>query len=251
MDYFFFGCQTMVRRWKCLLISATFILTDSCSPPDRIRISDLSYFPLRVGNFQIYQVSETDFQNTSCSDTSEPPTKIYELKVVTYDSTKNAEDGYTYLIHRYTRSDSTQRWEDLDTWSARVTSNRVIVNEGNTPYVKMVFPLVDNSAWNGNLYNNLKDPSNLDYGIYHVKNLGRSYQLSGGKKYSNTLTVIQADNRDFVVTQDKGFEVYAPSVGLIYREITHLEYLQPFCPGRQTVASGIIYFQTLKSTGRE
>jgi len=230
----------LVSLFFCVML----ILVDGCSYSDAVRISDRSYFPLRVGNYQIYKVFETDIQHVSCNDSSEP-TSVYELKVLTFDSVKNAEGGYTYLIHRYKRSDSTQTWTDLDTWSARATANQVIVNEGNTSYVKLVFPLVSGGKWNANLYNNL----GAEYDT--LKNFGGRYQLSSGKKYLTTLTVMQADNRDFFVFQDKRFEVYAPSVGLVYKESTQLTYLQGACYGQQKVALGVIYFQTLKSTGHE
>lgn len=245
--FIFLDCINTMRMLKgpgCLLFGAMLVLVDGCSYSDAIRISDQSYFPVRVGNYQIYQVTETDIQHFSCGDSSEP-TKIYELKVLVFDSVKNAEGGYTYLIHRYTRSDSTQSWTDLDTWSARVSSNQVIVNEGNTSYVKLVFPLANNGKWNANLYNNL----GAEYDT--LRNLGKPYQLNNGKKYSSSLTVMQADNRDFFVFQDKRFEVYAPLVGLIYKESTQLTYLQGTCYGQQQVASGVIYFQTLKTTGHE
>jgi hypothetical protein len=235
-----------IINWlRSLFFGTMLILIDGCSGSDPVRISDLSYFPLRVGFYQIYQVNETNIQHNSCIDTSQPPTKTYDLKVLTYDSAKNAEGGYTYLIHRYTRTDSTQAWADLDTWSARITANQVIVNEGNTSYVRLVFPLMENGKWNANLYNNL----GADYDT--LRNFGKPYQLSNGKKYLTTVTAKQADNRDFFVFQDKRLEVYAPSVGLIYKEKTQLTYLQGACYGQQIVGSGIIYFQTLKSTGHE
>lgn len=224
----------------CLL----WIMLDGCSYSDAVRIPDQLYFPLRVGNYQIYRVDETDIQHSSCNDTN-LPSKSYELKVLIYDSLKNAEGGYSYLIHRYTRPDSTQTWSDLDTWSARVTANQVIVNEGNTSYAKLIFPLVNNSKWNGNQYNNLAEEE------YILKNFNQSYQLSNGKKYTTTLTVEQSDNQDFFVYQDKRLEVYAVSVGLIYKETTQLTYFQEPCYGQQKVKTGIVYFQTLKNYGRE
>jgi len=225
----------------CLML----MLMDGCTDHDVARISDVSYFPLRVGNYQIYQISETNIQHTSCNDASQPPENVYELKVLTSDSVKNPEGGYTYLIHRYTRSDDTQPWTDLDTWSARINGSQVIVNEGNTSYVKLFFPLVENGKWNANLYNNL----GAEYDT--LRNIGKPYQFSTGEKYATTLTVKQADNRDFFVYQDKRLEVYASSIGLIYLEKTQLTYLQGACYGQQKVATGIIYSQTLKSTGHE
>ncbi len=86
---------------------------------------------------------------------------------------------------------------------------------------------------------------------YVLKNYHQSYQLSNGKKYTATLTVEQSDNQDFFVYQDKRLEVYAISVGLIYKETTQLTYFQDPCYGQQKVKTGIVYSQTLKNYGRE
>jgi len=242
----------MLRGLTGSVLCLLWIIVDGCSYSNAVRIPDQLYFPLRVGNYQVYQVDETDFQHSSCNDTNLSP-KSYELKVLIYDSLKNAEGSYTYNIHRYTRPDSTQTWSDLDTWSARVTTNQVIVNEGNTSYVKLIFPLVNNSKWNGNQFNNLAEED------YILKNFNQSYQLSNGKKYATTLTVEESNIPDFFVKYDKRIEVYAPSVGLIYKETTQLSYFtnqcttpsMTCCYGHQEVASGIIYSQTLSSYGRE
>lgn len=247
MDSFFFNRAMSMRTLKVLggfLFCSMLVLWDGCSNSDAIPISGQLYFPLRVGNYQIYQVSEANIQNTLCTDTNQPAV-TYELKVLTYDSVKNAEGGYSYLIHRYTRSDSTQSWTDKDTWSARVTANQVVVSEGNTSYVKLIFPLVNNSKWNGNLFNNLGEED------YRLTNFNQPYQLTSGKKYATTQTVVQSDNQDFFVFYDKRIEVYAPSVGLIYKETTQLTYFQDPCYGQQKVKSGIVYSQALKSSGHE
>jgi len=238
--YNFFEMEKTVRNVFYFLI----LILSGCSGTDSVKISDQSYFPLRVGNYQIYQVSETVINNSICTDPV-PPAKNYQLKSLIYDSLKNAEGGYTYNIHRYTRSDPTKAWTDLDTWSARVNSNQLIVNESNTPYLKLVFPFTSKSKWNGNQYNSQEEED------YTLTNLGQSYQLSNGEKYTGTQTVVQNDLEDFYVKYDKRIEVYAPSVGLIYKETTQLTYLQDSCYGQQKVKLGLIYTQTLISSGHE
>lgn len=238
-----FNWKEMLRGLVSVFLCAAIVVMDGCSNSDHVHISDRSYFPLRVGNYLIYQVSETNIKHINCSDTDVSP-QVYELKVSIYDSIKNAE-GYTYNIHRYTRPDDTQAWTDLDTWSARATNNQLIVNEGNVSYVKFLFPLMKNSKWNGNLYNNLSEED------YTLQDYGNSYQLGNGEKYPATFTVVQSDNKDFFVYQDKRIEVYAATIGLIYKEITQLTYFQDPCYGQQKIKTGIIFTQELKSYGRE
>lgn len=229
---------------------ALLLLFDGCRNDDLMRTPNASYFPLQVGYYQIYQVSETDINRIDCS-TALSATN-YQLKVLIFDSVKNSLGSYNYLIHRYTRPDSTQTWTILDSWSAYENANQVIVTESNVPFVKLVFPLVNNEQWNGNAYN---DNGEEDYAMNHV---GQPYTLNNGKKFSNTVNVVQSDNQDFIVYQDKRIEVYAASVGLIYKETTQLTYFQNSCGssntcclGTQDPKSGIIYTQQLLSYGHE
>jgi hypothetical protein len=58
------------------------ILLLGCSTSDTPQISDQSYFPLRVGNFWVYQVNQTDFLRLSCNGNGQT-IKNYQLKEFT------------------------------------------------------------------------------------------------------------------------------------------------------------------------
>jgi hypothetical protein len=226
----------------CFVIMAV----SGCTSSDVVRISDQSYFPLRTGNYQIYQVSETDILQTTCG-TGGKTLSNYQLKVIVTDSAKNQSGGLTYTLHRFTRPDSTQAWAPLDTWTAAVNSNQVIVNESNIIYVPFVFPLANNTTWDGNLYNDLKEVDS----IYTMTRLGQPYTLSSGKKFQNTFTVVQSNNMDSIVYLDNRLEVYAPSVGLIYKSTIQLNWFTDPACGLYEVKSGIIYYQSLLSYGHQ
>jgi len=217
-----------------------------CSSSDAPQISDQSYYPLRIGNFWIYQISETEILRLTCTDNGETKSS-YQLKELISDSTKNTEGGYTYTIHRYTRPDSTKAWTDLDTWTSRTNNNQVIVNEGNTPYLKFGFPLVEKAVWNVNSYNNQEPTYDT------LKNLRQTYTLTNGKKFQNTFTA-RRDNGEFIISHVKEVEVYASTIGLIYKERESLNYFNNTndpCYGQQVVKNGSIYIQSLISYGRQ
>ncbi len=222
------------------------LILSGCSSPEIVKIADQSYFPLRVGNYLIYQIKETTISQTTCGKGGETLSN-YQLKVLATDSVKNPTGGLTYTLHRYTRSDSTQAWTDLDTWTATVNNNQVVVNESNVLYVKFIFPLNNNTKWNGNLYNDLKQVDS----IYTLTKLGQPFTLSSGKKFLNTFTVVQANNMDSIVYLDNRLEVYAPAVGLIYKSTVQLHWFtDPSC-GLYEVKSGVVNYQSLLSYGHQ
>jgi len=243
----FFGCErkrlVMIKKIVTYCFSA---LLFGCSSSDVPQISDQSYFPLRVGDFRIYQVNETDILRLTCSGNGQT-VRNYQLKELISDSAKNTEGSYTYTIHRYTRLDSTQPWLDLDTWTARTNNKQVVVNEGNVPYVKFTFPLVDKTVWNINSYNDL----GKDYDT--LRNFHQPYTLITGEKFQNTFSA-RRDSGEFIVYFDRRLEVYAPSVGLINKEIRQLHYFNnpnDPCYGHQVVKNGTIYLQSLISYGHQ
>ncbi len=214
-----------------------------CSSPESIKIADQSYFPLRVGNYQIYQVNVDTIVQLVCG-TGGDHKSTYQLKALVTDSSKTTSGAYSYTIHRYTRPDSTQAWANLDTWVAQVNSNQAIVNESNVLYLKFVFPLTSQLAWNRNLYNNLNP-------VYDtLKNVGRSYTLASGKKFTTTVTS-QYHNVS-LISRDTRAEVYAVSVGLIYKQVIQLNYFTDVsCFGLNEVKSGVTYSQSLLSYGHQ
>ena len=222
------------------------VLLIGCSSSDSPQISDQSYFPLRVGNFWIYQINETDILRLTCNGNG-VTLKNYQSKELISDSSKNTEGSYTYTIHRYTRPDTTQPWVDLDTWTARTNSNQVIVNEGNIPYVKFIYPLVEKTVWNINSYNNI----GISYDT--LRNLRQPFTLATGEKFQNTFSA-RSDNGEFIIYHDKHMEVYASSIGLVYKESEQLHYFNSTndpCYGQRVAKNGSIYIQSLISYGHQ
>ncbi len=231
----------MKGRQAVIFCIAIFITR--CSSSESPKISDQSYFPLRIGNFQVYQVNVDTIKQTVCGKGGDAQ-YTYQLKTLVTDSSKNSSGGYRYTIHRYTRPDTTQAWADLDTWVAQVNGNQVIVNESNVLYVKFIFPLTNDGVWNINLYNDLDAVSDT------LKNVGQPYTLASGKKFPTTF--ISQTNTISLISRDTRREVYAVSVGLIYEELIQLNYFtDPTCFGLNEVKNGVIYYQSLLSYGHQ
>jgi hypothetical protein len=229
-----------VKFFAGFLLLTAFLALVSCDSGEDAGVPDKGYryFPLAVGRYQVYDVTEITYT------LRDPDTARYALQVKTVDAFVDTDGDSTYVMYRSKRLPGETAWTYLDTWSARRTADALVVQEENTPYVKLRFPPYDGQKWNGNAYNSGETEN------YTLDSLGQA-QTRGGQQFDDCLTVVQRDNQDFIVFLDQQKEVYAAGIGLIYKETTQLSYCtQPSCLAQQLVEQGVIYKQWLKEYGK-
>jgi hypothetical protein len=225
-----------------------FLVIFSCTETDQVLPdSGLDYFPLQVGNYSIYEVNETTILQSVTTEVS------YELKVTVSDSTINEKGEITYIIYREKRSSPMDTWESYDTWSAKVINHRLIQNESNINFVKLIFPPSLDLSWDGNQYNNLPYNGGIEIFYdgndrpYFISELDKSITLTTGFSSDNALTVVQSDYDDVITGRDQRKEVYAKGVGLIYKEINQfIKCTSSICSGDRSY----IFIQSLKEYGK-
>lgn len=223
-----------LKYFPFYLILAISCTTDEFTPPD----IGLDYFPLQKDFYQVYGVDETTY-----SEVGGTKNLTYQIMIAVTDSFPNAEGGYTYVLNRRKRASEASPWQELDTWSARNNERELVVTEGNTPLVRLTFPVRKESSWNANKFNDLAADK------YEVLGVDQPF-TAGGRTFEKTLTVSEENNDDLIVFQDKRQSVYARGAGLVYREIIQLNYCtKDDCRGQQKITNGIIFKQTLIGYG--
>ena len=230
-----------MKHFLNYLIFCAAIAAVSCDSSDENPTMDSckQYFLLRLGQYQVYDVSEIVYT------LGVPETLKYQLKTVIADSFPNATGGFTYVMHRSQKGYDSEDFIPLDTWSVRVGTHDVVVQEENISFVKIKLPAEKDAEWDGNLYNTLGEDD------YLMEELQVPY-LVNGVTFDDCLVINQNDNQDYVVSLDQRKEVYAKNTGLIYKESTLLNYCTVGgCLGQQQVESGMIYQQTINSHGVE
>lgn len=232
---------------KAIFILIASVLTscgDSVTP-----IASEDYFPLKMGAQWIYNIEESTTLRNLCADDG-VTNSSYELKVVITDSYANSEGGTTYVFERSKRTLTTDPWTPVATWTAQRRGTKLVANESNVLYVKLLFPTSEGVTWNGNEFNTQIQLNNLNVDYYQMINVHQPY--SSTISYPKSITIIQNNEENNLLRKDDRKEVYALGVGLVYKESTELKYFvdanppNSVCYLQKRVQNGTTLKQTLK-----
>lgn len=228
----------------------------SCQPGGEVTEPDLGYsfFPLQVGRYQVYAIDSSYYKQNVLIPVT------YSLKVTMVDSTVNAEGGFTYKLLLQKRKSAAEQWNTFAVNTVRISNNKVIVNEGNVPFIRLMFPVQNGLTWNGNAFNTLGgeqacgSDKNIPCDEYVIEKWNEPFAVSSQQNFDKTLTVVQNNRIDAIVGDDVRKDVYADGVGLIYREANVVEYCtnaNACTIGSKFILSGVNYKQMITAYGKE
>jgi hypothetical protein len=238
-----YNFNTLKMKFSHLPIYALFLALSACNPTCddcAVKTSGQEYFPLAVGQFTEFDVTEQEFALGRAA-----VNRTYQIKESVVEQYKDVSGEAIYRIVRYKRANSSQKWQPDSTLTARLRIDEAVKNESGKDYIKIVFPVVDRSTWNANIYNNLSEDK------YEIRNVAKSYRVNN-QTFDNTITVIQQSDST-LVGQDKRIEVYAAETGLIYRENANLQFCSstPACVGKGQIDYGLKRIIKFAKTGKE
>jgi len=214
-----------------------------------------NYFPINAGSYIVYEVDSfyhDDFNK-------KVDTCKFQLKEKIESIYPDNQNRPTARIERYikkynpTVTYSNMAWKLKNVWIQNITSKTAEKTEENIRYVKLVFPVSENTNWNGNAQNTL-EKWNYQYSFI---NLPRTI---GGLFFDSVLQVTQLDDKFTNLVEHKYYiEKYATGVGLVFKQVIDIKS-QPGSsppsnffqiPIMQRVTSGFQYKMTVKSYGKE
>jgi len=157
----------------------------------------------------------------------------------------DAAGGTSFRIHRFRRAAADQPWLADSILSARVSPMQAIRTENGISQVVLQFPLAANQRWNANAFTNL-EPDDVE-----LRNIWQVFRVLD-KRYDQTVTVVQQDDST-LVAQDRRMAVYAPDIGLIYRQRVQLRFCtaRPDCIGKAQIDYGIRQTYQLLTYGKD
>jgi hypothetical protein len=170
------------------------------------------YFPLKTGNYIIYDVDSTSFN-------SQTTRYSYELKDLVAGSFYDQEHRLNYRIERYHRRSSPGAWELMGVWTAIPSDIKLITFEQNTNYVRMFFPVNTDQTWDINAYNNQAAQKVMYTDIHLPFKMGTVF-------VDSSVTVVEKADTLNLIRNEYQKRVYGLHTGLVYfyRDSLKLEF---------------------------
>jgi hypothetical protein len=229
-----------------LVIFATFACKKKVEDPPDL---GYDYAPNTIGKYVVYDVDSVvydDFKN----DTAYYKYRIKEkLEEVYIDNEGRNAIKLVRYIKQFSDSVSydNMTWLVKDVWNYTKTATTLEVVEEDVRFTKLIFPVKEESTWNGNANNTIGD---WEYKYTYIdKN-----EMINGTTFENVLMVTQKDDKNKnAIHREYYVEKFAKGVGLVYREIKDLNSTTVIAgvPVEQRITSGFTYKLTYVTHGYE
>jgi hypothetical protein len=193
-----------------------------------------NYFPLETGKYIIYQLDSIVYRGQSGSDCIfTQDTASHFLKEEVVNTFEDNTGTVNYIIERFTSQNQNGPWQVIDVWNTRKTETQVERVEENLRFIKVVFPIREETTWNGNTF--FQDTTIVIGGetIDFYKYWSDEYEYESvdmpeefnGIMFDSVMTVIQSEPSvpENKINHRVSIEKYARGVGLIYKEMKILD----------------------------
>lgn len=203
----------------------------------------LKYYPIKIGNFVSYEITETVYALQK-----KPRITSYQIKDRIESVFRQGMNGRpnVYKVNRYQRKNGKYKWELKSVWTFWRDGRRVIRTESGTSHVVLTFPIEAGKIWNGNIFNNLGRQN------YEITKPKGTYVPTGRNLVFEETVTVQESQDSSAVKKNVSNAIYAKDVGLIYRISEKYSYCQTAsCFGRGIIDSGNKIEQKIIDFGTE
>ena len=228
---------------KLVVFTTLTVLLAYCKP-DNVKVysSFYQYYPLKVGNYLIYNADSIKYFNSLLS--IKPPDTIrYQVMDSVQSKFIDGTGQISYRIQESVRSLPSKPWKIIRAFSRSINDRNAQEVDGNNRYIKMIFPVQQNNTWNPDLYNTT-DSAHLITAKYtqaHVPYYNQTLNFD-----STVLVQLQVDTN--LITYIFNNERYAARIGLVGIEHDSVFYLVDSINAPPAI-QGFRFKQTLSDYG--
>ena len=183
----------------------------------------LEYYPIAVGNFWTYAVTDSSWTQASVSNpTSTLRADTYQFRETIISTFTDAASETAYRMVRAKRVPPATEWKDDSVFTLSATPHTVVLNRNNLRSVELIFPVREGHLWNANAFNNNSNDT-ITAETRRYSKLGQPLTTTVGgvsQTYPLTLTTTdegKAKEEDSYYTKTYR-QVYAKGVGPVQRQ---------------------------------
>lgn len=223
------------------------VFVNSCKlktiDPDAVDVG-YDYYPLEIGSYIIYNEYDTIYDPSKVTDT------LYHVKEIVHRSYMEGMEE-KFEIYRFTKKVTDSDWplQPDSLWTVVKNSNQLLRTESNIEYIKLVFPVKEGKAWNGNAKNTSGEFTSSDK-FYKMINLNKPYTINN-IVYPNTLKMVISNQSDPIVSKDIRYDIYARGIGFVKKDYTVYYYKQEASFPPRTIDYGSRKIMEITSYGKE
>lgn len=214
-----------MRKLLLLPVLYALFIAGSCDtePIEPVDTSeDQAFFPLELNQPLFYTLDSIVLFNTTQGIVYD--TSTAEVRETLVERFVESDGTETFRGERWQRQDENSPWRFVQTYTVSRTATAAFRTEDNLRFTKMVFPIVENETWDGNVAFDERRQIVVGGEFLDVFNgwnyrytaVGETIGLPTGRTVDNTVRVEQADV-NILIDFREAYEIYAPGIGLVER----------------------------------
>jgi hypothetical protein len=227
----------MTNRFQtyCNLLILLLLLV-GCSKTENVEENPFpiitDYYPGKIGSFIDYKVDSIYHNNAL----EQHDTVHYKIRELLESNFTDNQGRNSIRIERYISHVDSTNWILKDIWFSTTTNVRMEKIEEDVRFIKLINPIQEDEAWNGNAMNI------LDEWEYNYLQIAEPF-FTDSLNFDSTITVLQRDYSN-LIEKEYAKEIFAKNIGMIYKYSKLLRVNPNFnelLPDTADIDSGVEY----------
>jgi hypothetical protein len=218
-----------------LVLLAGASLFAGCRHDSVVPVPAVDYYPLTVGTYRAYAVSDTLWTKGKATATN------YQLREAIREQYTDAAGKTAYRIVRSRRQSATDAWADDSVLVVQPLPQAVVLTRDNVRTIELIYPLQPSKTWSKYAFTTTRSDSVRAFDPA----VGKPYTTPGSspKTFDATTTVrdvLSASANDGIYRQGGYLQLFAEGVGPVVRRRYAYETFISENNGAQTLTPGVI-----------
>ncbi|MGI4864253.1 MAG: hypothetical protein ACRYFZ_10055 [Janthinobacterium lividum] len=228
-----YSFKSKVLAALSLLVGAA--LLDGCHHETVTPNPAVDYYPVVVGTYRTYAVSDTTWSKGVATASS------YQFREVVNEQFTDAAGLQAFRVVRARRATSAAAWADDSVLVVQPLLQSVLVTRNNVRSIELIYPLVAKKTWRKYSFTTTRDDSVRAFD----PTVGQPFTTPGPapKAYDAAVTVRDvwpASSNDGLYKRRGTLQVFALGVGPVARRRYYYETFTVQSSGAQTLTPGVI-----------